>query len=378
MSDSFHIPTSFRRTTAFIASMFLALGAAVSSEPVQTADLSGTWDFDPNDGPATSIEVPGGGWYKQGFTNTNEADYERTISVPDIGQPQVTKLKFGAVNYQADLYIDEVFVGSSTQSHTAATFDITDHVTPGNSHAVRLHVKGHGALLNEFFQSLVPNGARSWANFLPQGIFRSAELLVYPQVHIEDVFVKTSVENTSLSYDVWLRNDSASAANVTLAGNLTSWNGDAWSYPSLPSQAVSIAAGSVTKVTIGPVNWNLGTASYWWPNVPYQAGYTAKLHDLDVTITGDGTHSTSVRFGFRECRQVSPDANHTIYTLNGVRVNFRGDSLQGANYDRINNGGLGDAFSTLPGFLPPSPGNPGWPKAVDNYQRLNYNVVRIH
>ena len=79
------------------------------------------------------------------------------------------------------------------------------------------------------------------------------------------------------------------------------------------------------------------------------------------------------RFGFRESTQ-----NGEHYHLNGVRLNFRGDSLQGANYDRIDNGGKGDAYDTLPGFLPPSTGNGGWPQAVDNYQRLNYNVVRIH
>ena len=87
-----------------------------------------------------------------------------------------------------------------------------------------------------------------------------------------------------------------------------------------------------------------------------------------------GTPATpTYRFGFREATQ-----NGDYYYLNGVRVNFRGDNLQGADYDRINNGGKGDAYDTLPGFLPPSSGNGGWPQAVDNYQRLNYNVVRIH
>lgn len=75
------------------------------STPVQTVDLSGSWDFDPDDGSPTTIQVPGGGWYKQGFTSTVEADYSTTISIPDIGQPQVAVMEFGAVNYQADLYV---------------------------------------------------------------------------------------------------------------------------------------------------------------------------------------------------------------------------------------------------------------------------------
>lgn len=346
--------------------------------PVQVVDLSGTWAFDPNDGPPTTIQVPGGGWYKQGFTTTSEATYETTIDVPELGPPQVTRLEFGAVNYQADLYVDNIFVGSSTQSHTAASFDITDHVTPGTTHDIRLVVKGHDALLNGGGQSLVPNGARSWANFLPQGIFRSAELQIFRKTYISDVFIRTSVASDELYYDVWLQNATDSPTDVTLTSNLDSWNGDSWSYPSLPDQNVTLPPGT-TKITVGPVTWGLGSTSYWWPNVPYQSGYTAKLHNLNLSLepSGGGTpmHVNTTRFGFRECLQVAPDASHSIYTLNGTRVNFRGDSLQGANYDRIDNGGQGDAFSTYPGFLP---GPNGWPKAVDNYQRLNYNVVRIH
>ena len=57
----------------------------------------------------------------------------------------------------------------------------------------------------------------------------------------------------------------------------------------------------------------------------------------------------------------------------------RGDNLQGANYDSIKTAkDAADAYDLFPGFLPPSASNAGWPAAVDNYQRLNYNVNRIH
>ena len=162
---------------------------------------------------------------------------------------------------------------------------------------------------------------------------------------------------------------------MTLTGSLSSNNGTAFSYPALPSRTVTVAAHSTATVTVGPVAWNLDSTSYWWPNVPYRSGYRAQLHRLTVhAVTDDGrTSDATYRFGFREATQ-----NGEYYYLNGVRVNFRGDNLQGADYDRINNGGKGDAYDTLPGFLPPSSGNGGWPQAVDNYQRLNYNVVRIH
>ena len=226
-------------------------------------------------------------------------------------------------------------------------------------------------------KSIVPNAA-GWSANTPQGIFRSAQLAVYPTAYISDEFVRPSVSGSNLYYDVWITNGSSSTANVILSGNLTSWNSNTWAYPTIASQPVSVPAFSTSKVTIGPIAWNLGAASYWWPNVPYQAGYTAQLHNLNLTLKSGTTtiNTNTATFGFKQVVQKS-DGTNTCYFLNGIRVNFRGDSLQGADYDSINfGGGYGDAYDTLPGFL--SGATNGWPQAVDNYQRLNYNFIRLH
>lgn len=366
-----------RLQSLFVLLVILTLITHGYGDPVQTVDLSGTWTFTPVGGSSTTIQVPGGGWCKQGFTSISDADYSRSITIPSIGQPQVTMLKFGAVNYEADVYINGILVGTNVQSFTPASFDISSFVVPGNTYNLRVRVKGRQAfMLNG--KSLVPNAA-GWSPNTPQGIFRSAQLLVYPQIFISDVFVRPSVQNSNLYYDVWVTNATASATNLLLSGDLSSWNGSDWSYPTLPSEPLSLPAGTTTKVTIGPVSWNLGPSSYWWPNVPYQPGYTAQLHYLNLSITPPSgspvMDHTSTRFGFRELVQRS-DGSNTCYFLNGIRVNFRGDNLQGADYDSIvYDGGPGDAYDTLPGFLP---GTNGWPKAVDNYQRLNFNFVRLH
>ncbi|MEX1654135.1 RICIN domain-containing protein [Streptomyces pseudovenezuelae] len=350
-------------------------GFTAGNAAIKSVDLAGTWSFTPKGRSATSITVPGGGWYKQGFTDVNEATYSRTVTVPDTGQPQSAWIEFGAVNHQATLSVDGQVVATQTTSFTQSNFDISAFAAPGTTHTITVNVKGRYALMNgSGNQTLVPDAA-NWSEAIPQGIYRSAFLRVYPAVRVSDAFVRTSVTDQSLTYDVSVANTSGSARSVTLTGSLASDNGTSFTYPSLPSRTVTVAAHSTAKVTVGPVAWNLGSTSYWWPNVPYRAGYRAQLHQLSVHLsTDDGrTSDAKYRFGFRETTQ-----SGEYYKLNGVRVNFRGDSLQGADYDRIDNGGKGDAYDTLPGFLPPSSGNGGWPKAVDNYQRLNYNVVRVH
>jgi hypothetical protein len=390
------------------------LNGVSGPQPARTVSLDGTWGFTPVtntvctgggrfgtttgpflsciDSPAsgeqTTIAVPGGGWLKQGYTDLSEAVYSRKITVPDIPGDQVTKLSFGAINHRATLWVDGHEVGSQVTSYTSSVFDISDFVDPGSTHEIKVRVEGRKALVGPDGRYNVPEGA-SWSDDVAQGIFRSADLEVFPSVAVSDTVVRTSVAKRELAYDVYLTNATDTSQAVVLDGKLGSWNNRNWKYPSIPRRSVTIPADSTTKVTVGPLSWRAGARSYWEPNIPYRAGYRAQLHDLTVSVRPDHAASAPrrdrgqpdvvlpstarVRFGFREIKQVG---DH--YELNGTRVNFRGDSLQGANYDNIDHHGRSDAYDTLPGFLAPSKRNGGWPQAVDNYLRLNFSGVRIH
>src|SRR4051812_19556851 len=247
-------------------------GVAAGNSAIASVDLSGTWSFTPAGRAATSIAVPGGGWYKQGFTDVNEAVYSRSVTVPDSGQPQSAWIEFGAVNHQATLSVDGRVVATQTTAFTPSNFDISAYAAPGTTHTITVNVKGRGALKGSSGKYLVPVAA-DWSEAIPQGILRSAYLRVYPAVHVSDTFVRTSVANKTLSYDVSVRNTSGSSRSVTMTGSLSSSNGTAFSYPELPSRTVTVAAHSTATVTVGPVAWNLDSTSYWWPNVPYRSGY---------------------------------------------------------------------------------------------------------
>src|SRR5450432_568833 len=350
-------------------------GPTTASDPASTS-IAGTWDFTPTGGSKQPIQVPGGGWLKQGI-NASSGTYATQVTIPDSGAAQTTLIEFGAVNFQATLSVDGKQVATNTTSFTPSVFDVTKFVTPGKQHAISVLVKG-GQALKTNGKFIVPTAA-GWSQNVAQGIFRSALVRVYPDVYLGDVFVKTSVTDDTLTYEASITNTGTASQQVTLSGSLSSWNCDALTYPPISDTMVTAAPGTTTT-TIGPIKWGLGTTSYWWPNVPYQAYYKARLHNLNLQLSRGGTaiQSKIVRFGFRQSERRRADASHIYYYLNGVRVNYRGDNLQGADYDSIDNGGKGDAYDTLPGFLPPTAQNPGFPQAVRNYQKLNYNFVRIH
>ncbi|HWZ88422.1 MAG TPA: glycoside hydrolase family 2 TIM barrel-domain containing protein, partial [Polyangiaceae bacterium] len=323
------------------------------------------------------IQVPGGGWLKQGI-NATSGTYSTTITVPDSGGPQTTLLEFGAVDNEATLSVDGMTVGTQTTTLTPQVYDVSKFVKPGSQHQISVAVKSFKALMSNG-KYLVPHPA-PWSNNVALGILRSVTIRAVPSVYISDVFVRTSVANDSLTYDVSLTNTGATDQQISLSGALSSWNCDANTYPAIPSSMVTVPAGMTHVTTVGPIGWGLGPTSFWWPNVPYAPGYKAKLHNLkvDLSVGGQVQHEDVVRFGFREIQMKRADAMHVYYYLNGVHVRLRGDNLQGADYDSIINAGQGDAYDTLPGFLPPSGQNTGWPGAVGNYQKLNYNFVRVH
>ena len=193
------------------------LDGVSGAEPAEEVNLAGTWDFTPLtntictgggrfgtttgpflscvDSPAgggpTTIQVPGGGWVKQGWTDLSRATYAKTISIPKFSADQVTRLNFGAINHRATVTVDGRTVGTQTTSFTNSVFDLTGFVTPGAEHRIEVTVEGRKALVGPDLRYTVPEGA-SWSDDVAQGIFRSANLEVFPAVFVADTFVRTS------------------------------------------------------------------------------------------------------------------------------------------------------------------------------------------
>ena len=339
--------------------------------PLIEADIAGEWRFIPEGKETATIHVPGGGWLKQGF-DCEAAVYERWISIPNSGQPQVTRLELGAVNHEAVYSLGTSpenlqVIGADVTAFTPQVIDLTPYVQPGQSYFLSIAVRAYRE-----GRPVAPHWAE-WSECVVRGLFGEAALRVYPAVFISDVFPKTSVAKKTLAYEASITNGTNQAQAVTLTGDFLAQ--DPWHYPELPSATVTVPARATKVVISEDIPWTAGPDSYWQPNLPYAPEYRAHLHTLRLMLSVEGlpAHTSLRRFGFRELRQAG---DH--FEMNGVRINFRGDNLQVANYDRINHGGRGDAIHTLPGFLPPSASNPGWPKAVDNFLRLNYNAQRQH
>ena len=67
--------------------------------------------------------------------------YHRKITVPTAWAGRRTILHFGAVDYESEVYIDGVSIGTHFGGTVSFEFDITPYITPGAEHdlVVRVH-----------------------------------------------------------------------------------------------------------------------------------------------------------------------------------------------------------------------------------------------
>lgn len=328
------------------------------------------WEFQPEGGGWQPIQVPAGGWRTQGYT-CDAGTYRAWLPIPAAAAGHVIRLAFAAVNFGA-----EVAAGPDAAHLTSVTShingwlpfhaDLTAVAVPGSPLLVQVAVRGRRKFLVNG-KYTVAEGA-DWYPDLADGILRGVALVVLPRVHVHELWIRTRLAPDVLQAQVTVTNAGPQAVTAEVTAQLASWNQSPFSYPLLPAITVALAPGATQVVDWGPLAWPLGPASYWWPNVPYRPGYLAQLHLLNVTVAvaGHPGHTAQQRFGFRQFQ-----ARANRYELNGIHCNLRGDNQQEANFGT-------DGYGVKAGFGPPSASNPGWPQAVDNLLRLNFNVMRIH
>jgi hypothetical protein len=362
-------PPAFTSESANVAQIFETPDTSDSIDLSSSAGYN--WELRPENGTWQPVKVPEGGWKTQGF-KCDAGTYRTHIRVPAFATGHVVRLAFAAVNFGAVVFAgpDESRlqkVAEHLNGWMPFTADITAVAKPGSELLVEVQVKGREKYRLANGRFAVAEGA-SWSTDIADGILRGIKLQVLPHIHVEDVQIVTTRNPDLLTITVSVSNAEDHPQDVNVSGELQSWNKSFTHYPKVHPTTAAIPAHGTMSVSLPSIVWPLGPKSYWWPNVPYRPGYRAQLHTLSLQLSASGhaIESKETRFGFREFRAVG---NH--YELNDVHINLRGDNQQEANFGT-------DAYGVKSGFGHPTETNGGWPEAVDNLLRLNFNVMRIH
>ena len=191
--------------------------------------------------------------------------YKKDIHI-NIKENKRYVLYFGAVDYQSDIYIDDVHVFSHQGGHTPFEVDITDYIKEDFSLIVRAE---------DYNLTSQPIGKQSWkkSNFLcwytrTVGIWQSVWLEEVGEVYLSDVRMTPDIDNASLEIDAYINKDDK---DVMLVGEVSF---DGQFITRFMSSFKSKRARFSIDVSDEESDFRL---HFWHPNSPHLYDVTFKL-----------------------------------------------------------------------------------------------------
>jgi hypothetical protein len=227
-------------------------------------------------------------------------------------------LRFGAVDYLADVWMNGIHVGNHEGGETPFALDVTHVLRPDADNLLAVRVLNptdepiDGIRLAE-----TPHRNKRDKDYQPGaslnhgGIMLPVDLVVVPAVRITDLFVRPQADSGHIRVTATIRNDEEAAA----AGRLTASVAAAHAGEVLGCNALD--AQLLPGETTHELSLSVAEPRLWSLEDPFL--YSARL-TLEAT-SGDGnafSHARTVRCGFRDFRVVKG-----YFRLNGKRIFVR-------------------------------------------------------
>lgn len=303
-----------------------AIPAGSSVDPVRVVLLDGGWSIarDPDNAGRTQ------GWFKAMRPDAKAVRcpsiiqevypeyhgvvwyWTRFASEPHPYVAGVTLLRFGAVDYLADVWVNGTYLGSHEGGDLPFTLDATAAVVPGNEGnllAVRVlnptdqPIDGIVLVETPHRNKFMKMGNGSLPDF--GGILAPVELLYCPAVRIHDVFLRPDWKTGEVRIETAVHNIQKQAAHVRVRFNVSRQGG---SQVILTHEQTALAKPGESSVSTDLL---LKDHQLWSFEDPC-------LYRMDVRVEAsgvDGAHETSARFGFRDFR-----VTRGYFRLNGRRI----------------------------------------------------------
>ncbi len=204
----------------------------------------------------------------------NSVWYKRTVDISEEELSGRVIIHFGAVDFEAHLYVNGVHVGEHIGGYVSFSFDITDYLTEGTN-VITLNA------LDDTRNPVIPSGKQSteynsYGCFYTRttGIWQTVWLEFVPQNYIVRAKYDTDIESATLTISAELRGN----------GDLTA---EAF-YEGKPVGSAKVTSGGGTQILTIPLSekhlWEVGNG---------------RLYDLTLTYCEDKVTSY---FGLRSVR----------------------------------------------------------------------------
>ncbi|MBK8029019.1 MAG: glycoside hydrolase family 2 protein [Chloroflexi bacterium] len=254
--------------------------------------------------PHTTVELPHRNFdpSEYGFIST----YRKRFTMPEPAKGRRVFIEFDAAMIAATVSINGVQVGINEGGYTPFSFDLTEHLRGGEN---LLQVE-----LDSSERADIPPFGYVVDYLTFSGIYRDVRLVIVDNVHVENVFTRTSDVLTApkLSADVRLRNANRFDRAVNIRATL---------HPYLQRGSANAVTQEVTALV--PPDGTLTTTLHFdnLSGIHLWSLDDPKLYTLEIEVTADSglIDTFTTRFGFREA--IFKDDG---FYLNGSKIKLIG------------------------------------------------------
>lgn len=319
-----------------IALVSIGLQAFVStaqgqSAPREVVSLDGTWEivFDPRN------KGREGQWQRQDVFSSRadrreirvpscweeiEKDYEgvgfygRRFQVPKDWEGRAVRVQFDAVNYIAEVYVNDHVVGRHEGGYGPLEFRVDDLLKFGEENFVSLRVIGPIVAEDKVIDGIGQSDMPHWRGAIAGGIWQSVRLIATGTAFVDDVFLEPRLADDTVGVHVTLENAEHVGRSVDVTVSIRS-----------ADEPEKVVAEEITtlKLVPGPSeqSWTLAMpdARYWSPDDP-------QLYLAAVRITEGASmlDVENVRFGMRELT-----IRNNKFELNGKPIYIKAAFFEG-------------------------------------------------
>lgn len=293
------------------------------------------WDTDVTNQAWQPLPVPAN-WYAAGLDHQGALWYRTSFGVDYEGDDRMETLVFDGVDYEADVWLNDRYLGYHEGYFMPFGFDVTDVVRAGDNNLavlVRSPYEQPGSewsLRKRLIKGVLndhdtrPGGAWSergqdansggiWA----PAYLRSSRGAAIDVLHVSASPLSGDRSPATLTIDAEVRARRNAGATLRVLVTPVNFSGRDYTF----EKAVSLAAGS-NRISM---RVDLDNVALWWP-----AEYgSPSLYRIVATLSDEnGVMDTAERR--TGIRKVSFDSSHSCWTINGRRLFLRGTNYIGS------------------------------------------------
>jgi hypothetical protein len=319
--------------TVVLAGLLCAVLSAKLPNTPEIISLDGSWEiiFDPEKkgrdaglhtnaafssvSERREIQVPSC-WERIEQDYEGVAFYRRSFDVPGGWTDKVVRLQFDAVNYRAEVWLNDEVVGFHEGGFTPFEFRVDSLLKMGEENSLIVRVEGPIIMSNQVIDGRGRLETPQWRGGITGGIWQSVRLVATGEVYVQDVFIEPRIADDTATLQVKLDYTGIEETVVDLAIDIHE-AGD----PEGNSAVAEVLGEWKLRPGKNERTWVLPIpeARYWSPDAPHL--YTARLR---VVRNGEESDHWRHRFGMRELTVRNRD-----FYLNGSPIYIKAAFFEG-------------------------------------------------